>query len=108
MSCLFESLSKFVNIHPTDLRQKICDFLQTNPRLMDGMSAEEIAKFDSDLPLDRYVFIMRQCSTMGGAIEIKAFCSLFYKNVKVYSQPNQKIIEFMLNENNEEESEYDD
>jgi len=42
---------------------------------------------------------MRQTSTMGGATEIKAFCTLFKKNIKVYSMPNNKIIEFISNIN---------
>ena len=99
MSCLFDSLTKFVNnINPRNLRACICNFLESNPKLMDGLSAEEIILIDSNMKLDKYIFLMRQYSTMGGAIEIRAFCFIFNKNVKVLSEPNNKIIEFIINE----------
>lgn len=99
MSCLFDSLSEFVNMHSNDLRQGICDFLQTNPKLTDDMSAEIVVHFESGVPLERYVVNMRQATVMGGATEIKAFCIVFKRNVKVKSEPNDKIIEFVVSDN---------
>ena len=87
---------------PYDLRQGICDFCETNPKLIDDMSFEDMIKYDSnsstELSLQDYVRNMRNTSTMGGAIEIKAFCVLFKRNAKIYSVPNNKIIEFIVNE----------
>ncbi len=80
------------------VRETICNFLEENPKLMDGVSAEEIVLIDSEMKLDRYIFLMRQYSTMGGAIEIKAFCSIYKRNVKIMSIPNNKIIEFIIDE----------
>jgi hypothetical protein len=96
MSCLFDSLAQFVDMHSHDLRQGICDFLQTNPKLTDDMSAENVVQFESGVPLERYVVNMRQATVMGGATEIKAFCIIFKRNVKVKSEPNDKIIEFVV------------
>jgi hypothetical protein len=84
-------------MEPGDLRQGICDFLQTNPKLTDDMSAESVVNFESNIPLDSYVVRMRQYSTMGGATEIKAFCIMFKKNVNVFSIPNSRTIEFVVN-----------
>lgn len=97
MSCLFDSLSQFVNMDSGNLRQGICDFLQANPKLTDDMSAEAVVNFESNMPLENYVVRMRQYSTMGGATEIKAFCIMFKRNAKVLSIPNDKTIEFMVN-----------
>lgn len=98
MSCLFDSLSEFVNTRSLQLRQDICDFLEKNPKLLDEMSAEELVKFETDCNLKDYIFKMRQQSTMGGAIEIKAFCMMFNRNVKINSTPNNRNIEFIMAE----------
>ena len=98
MSCLFDSLSKFVSINSHDLRQGICDFLDTNPKLLDDMSASDVINFESNMELNRYVANMRQYSTMGGATEIKAFCVMFKMNAKIQSIPNGKTIEFIIND----------
>lgn len=97
MSCLFDSLSTFVGVNPGGLRQGICDFLQLNPKLIEDMSAEMVVSFESNVSLDNYVARMRQYSTMGGATEIKAFCIMFKRNVNVFSIPNGRTIEFIVN-----------
>jgi len=96
MSCLFDSLSQFIEMDASNLRQGICDFLQTNPKLTDDMSAKDVISFESNTPLENYVMRMRQYSTMGGATEIKAFCIMFNRNAKVLSIPNDRIIEFVV------------
>lgn len=99
MSCLFDSLSKFIPVVSSyQMRNVICDFLLRNENLTDDLSASDVIKFESDMSLENYVSNMRQTSTMGGATEIKAFCLLFQKNVKIYSVPNNKVIEFVLDE----------
>jgi len=98
MSCLFDSLSTFVPVVSSfQMRSLICDFLSRNEKLTDDLTSEEVIKYESDVPLEKYVSNMRQTSTMGGATEIKAFCTLFRKNVKVHSLPNNKTIEFISN-----------
>lgn len=99
MSCLFNSLSKFVDISPKDLRMAICDYLQTNPVLMEDMTAENVILTGSDMNLQRYVIEMRKESTMGGAPEIRAFTIIFKMNITVLSIPNNKTIEFVNNIN---------
>ena len=95
MSCLFDSLSKFVNMPSHILRLHICDFLQTNPELLDSLTASDVANFESNMNLASYVNTMRQNQTMGGATEIRSFTKLFKTNVRVKSIPNQRIIEFL-------------
>ena len=89
MSCLFRSLSKFVNLEEDNLRKKICDFLETNPELIDTVKLSDITpqKFST------YILNMRDCDTWGGGIEIKAFCEIYNYQVNVYI-PNGKIISF--------------
>ena len=103
MSCLFNSLSKFVNLSPLNLRLAICDYLQTNPVLMDDMSAEAVIESDSDTDLNKYVLIMRNESAMGGAIEIRSFTNIFKINIVVQCMPNNKQIEFINNKHNRTE-----
>ena len=106
MSCLFNSLSCFVNENPTQLRNKICNYLQENHELMDGMDVATIVKYDSGKSLLEYVKHMRETTTWGGAIEIRAFCNLYKKNVIVTNIRNNmrninNKIEF-INENTRE------
>ena len=100
MSCLFNSLSRFVNIESIDgaeLRRLLCDFLEMNPSLIDDMNAENIIKEETNMPLAQYINLMRHSETFGGAIEIRAFTKLFKLNVMVKSLPNRKDIEFIEN-----------
>ena len=96
MSCLFDSLNKFAKESSAqELRQKICNFLSDNNKLMDDLTSEQVIDFESNIPLERYVSLMRQPCTMGGATEIKAFCIMYKLNVKVRSIPNGKEIDFI-------------
>lgn len=100
MSCLFDSLSRFVKderINGQTLRAIICDFLHINPMLIDDMNAETVIKEENGMPLEQYVANMRNPGTYGGAIEIRAFTKLFKINVLVKSLPNNKNIEFIEN-----------
>ena len=98
MSCLFDSLSTFSDGMPSQiLRLHICDYLQTNPVLLDNLRAEDVVKHELDVSLNSYVNTMRLPSTMGGATEIRAFTKLFNKNIFVKSIPNNKVIEFIEN-----------
>ena len=100
MSCLFDSLSKFIKDESVDgakLRLLICDFLSSNPSLIDDMTAENIIKEETSLPIAQYIDFMRRSDTFGGAIEIRAFTKIFHINVLVKSLPNRKDIEFIEN-----------
>lgn len=93
MSCLFESLGKSVNINPTELRKIICDYIDTNPKLLDDLTAEQVIFFTENVPLVRYTSRMRHSHAWGGAIEIKAFCELFRKAVVVAVTYTRKYFE---------------
>jgi hypothetical protein len=96
MSCLFESLSSFIqNMTHENLRKIICDFLITNPVLFDSFRASD--SFWENSSLKDYVDNMRSLSTWGSALEIKAFCELFKINVIIHH--NNRLIEFKYSKN---------
>lgn len=61
MSCLFNSLSYFLQINSFDIRQKICDYLQNNEKIMDGLSTIDILNMENK----NYIETMRNMSTWG-------------------------------------------
>jgi hypothetical protein len=62
---------------------------------MEDMSlADIVALEDVSYSKDDYVRRMRNTSTWGGAIEIKAFCDLFGANVEVRVRSTQESIHF--------------
>ena len=89
MSCLFRSLAKFVNLKADNLRQKICDFLETNPELIDTVKLSDITPHE----FSTYINDMRNDETWGGGIEIKAFCEIYNYQVNIYIS-DSKIITF--------------
>ena len=97
MSCLFNSLSYFVKENSDELRHNICNYLEKNPPLMDGMTTEQVIYFENGQNLKDYIKNMRNTSTWGGAIEIKAFCNIYKKNVFVRNirDSTSKLIEFV-------------
>ena len=101
MSCLFDSLSRFVeaeDINGISLRTIICNYLSTNPSLLlDTEDLRTIIFIETGLEVDAYINQMRKQSTFGGAIEIRAFTKIFKLNVCVKSVPNNKRIEFIEN-----------
>jgi hypothetical protein len=95
MSCLFQSLGYFLtDTNPERLRQEICNYLSSNPKLIDNLSIEELASFEGT-NLKNYISDMRQSSTWGGAIEIKAFCDIFNINVNVIILKDKKTVNFL-------------
>lgn len=105
MSCLFDTLSVHVGLGSNELRQKICDYLEENPNLFEDISTEEYVKWVGEgYPnLKSYIMKMRNRSTWGGAIEIKAFCNMFNVNVNVNEKrgKNNKI-EFVVDKDTNE------
>jgi len=96
MSCLFNSFSSFQNIVNKDnsltIRQKICDFIATNPILFDDINVDNIIEWETNMNLQAYVKNMRSTFTWGGAIEIKCFCEIYNCNVEVVNIRNEGCI----------------
>lgn len=84
MSCLFNSLAPSVSLHPTILRKSIVSYLKTNPKLLDDIKAKDIINWSENKSFENYTNNMLSTDTWGGAIEIKAFCELYNKNVRIY------------------------
>ena len=95
MSCLFDSLSKSVNLDSKLLRKAIMTYISTNPSLIDGVKASEIIDWEKGINLNSYVNKMSRNNEWGGQIEIKAFCDLFNMDVTVHVLYTNK--EFVTN-----------
>ena len=95
MSCLFNSLNYFINTNSFEIRQKICDYLQNNGKIIDGLDTAYILQLDN--PSGKYVEHMRNPSTWGGAIEIQVACILWNLRiiVKNYRTRERSNIEFV-------------
>ena len=94
MSCLFNSFSRIVGESPQSIRARICDWLATDPVMMDDVSASAVVLVESKKPLDAYVQEMRSVHTWGGAIEIRAFVTLWKRPVNVWAIRTRRWIEF--------------
>lgn len=95
MSCLFQSLAFFLHdVDEKEIRHKICDYLDTNPHLMDDLSLNDILVSDN-IDKDEYIQCMRNHHTWGGAIEIKAFCEIFKLAVDVRIRQTDKNLLFI-------------
>ena len=96
MSCLFNSLGALVGDAPQAIRLRICDWLATDPLLLDDVSASAVVFVESGQTVEPYVTRMRSPATWGGAIEIRAFVRLWKRPVRVFAIRNQRWIEFPL------------
>jgi len=96
MSCLFNSLSYFVNEDSYKIRQTICDYLQENKSIIDGLETRDVLTIES-INTDTYITNMRQTSTWGGAIEIQCACNIWNLQINVsnYRDAGNRIIEFV-------------
>ena len=95
MSCLFSALSYFhQGVSTPQMRDIICRHLSQNPTL-GGASAAEMISWETGSSLGAYINRMRSSTEWGGAIEIKAYCDIFKRNLRMHSQPNRKDIEFL-------------
>ena len=68
MSCLFNSMSYFFKEDSQIIRNKICDYLQENKPIIDGLDTKFILSMENS----NYINNMRNSSSWGGAIEIQA------------------------------------
>jgi hypothetical protein len=100
MSCLFESLGKYVNLNDVDTRQLIVGYLSNNPMLIDDMSAKDLIKISYGISLEKYIEKMLKNYTWGSAIEIKAFADLFNINVNVYMYTINRDLELFSSPSN--------
>ena len=92
MSCLFNSLNKFINLDSYTIRQNICNYLENNQPIIDGIETNLILSLDSSK--DNYINNMRSTSTWGGAIEIQAACNLWSLRIiiiNIRNVPNTEI-----------------
>ena len=84
MSCLFNSLSYFIpQTDPPAIRARICDYLQSNSPIIDGIATHDVLQLDSGLSPDQYIGAMRSPCTWGGAIEIQAACAIWNARIVV-------------------------
>jgi hypothetical protein len=84
MSCLFNSLSHFIpQTDPQAIRARICDYLQANSPIIDGIATHDVLQLDSGTSPDQYIGAMRSPSTWGGAIEIQAACAIWNARIVV-------------------------
>lgn len=98
MSCLFNTLSPFVNLSSDELRQNICNYLSENPKMFEDTTASDYVSWSNEghNSLEDYILSMRNPGTWGGAIEIKAFCNMYFMNVNVLdTRTNKNTIEFV-------------
>jgi len=106
MSCLFNSLSYFIHETSTDIRQQICDYLENNNMIIEGLDT----KFILEMENMAYVQHMRSSSTWGGAIEIQSACNIWKLRIIVkdirynHSNVTKKDIEFIPINNNYDKS----
>jgi len=93
MACLFNSLSYFIKIDSYTLRQEICNYLEQNKPIIDGLETKDILAMEGE----HYIENMRKHHTWGGAIEIQAACNIW--NIKIHVNcrrgNDQSTIEFL-------------
>jgi hypothetical protein len=105
MSCLFNSLGYFINENSYDIRQKICDYLQQNLPIIEGIETSKILEIDNN-SASNYITSMRSTTTLGGAIEIQAACNIWRICINVRNDRDQikKPIQFIPINNQYEKS----
>jgi hypothetical protein len=96
MSCLFNSLGALIGENPQAIRGRICDWLATDPAIIEDLSASIVIAIESRQMLAHYVSRMRSPATWGGAIEIRSFVRLWQRPVRVWAIRARRWIEFPL------------
>jgi len=102
MSCLFNSMSHFIKEDwgPTGIRQRICDYLEKNLPILEGMETRVVLELEAPSAA-HYISKMRNSSTWGGAIEIQCACNIWNARIIVhdirshYSNNKNNKIEFL-------------
>jgi hypothetical protein len=85
MSCLFNSMSYFIKeeMGPTGIRQRICDYLEKNLPILEGMETRDVLEMEAP-SAQHYISNMRNTSTWGGAIEIQCACNIWNARIIVH------------------------
>lgn len=85
MSCLFNSMSYFIKEDwgPTGIRQRICDYLEKNLPILEGMETCNVLEMEAPTAA-HYISNMRNSSTWGGAIEIQCACNIWNARIIVH------------------------
>lgn len=101
MSCLFNSMSHFIKEEwgPTGIRQRICNYLEQNLPILEGMETHDVLKMEAP-SAEHYISNMRNTSTWGGAIEIQCACNIWNARIIVHdirynNRDGNKFIEFL-------------
>ena len=88
MSCLFNSLQYFITEYNSyKIRQKICDYLQDNRPIIDGLDTKFILELEQN-NTTKYIQTMRNTWCWGGAIEIQAACNIWKLRIIVNNHRN--------------------
>ena len=93
MSCLFNSLSYFIEDDSFKIRQAICDYLEENKPIIEGLETREIMGYENS----NYIGHMRNRSTWGGGIEIQCACNIWKLRIIVFNNRDNgnRTIEFI-------------
>lgn len=91
MSCLFDSLSYFLNIDSNSIRQIICNYLESTNQIINGIDNKVLL----DIEDSHYIEKMRNVNTWGGGIEIKSACNIWNIKIIVLINNRQQMIEFI-------------
>ena len=91
MSCLFDSLSYYLKIESNKIRKEICNYLESNKTIVDGLDTKQILEMEDN----NYIKKMRSTTTWGGANEILAACNIWKLKVNVHINNKNKKIEFL-------------
>jgi len=85
MSCLFNSMSHFIKEDggPNGIRQRICDYLEKNLPILEGMETRDVLEMEASSS-QNYISKMRKSSTWGGAIEIQCACNIWNARIIVH------------------------
>ena len=101
MSCLFNSFSEYLrlqekkSVSSSQLRQEICDYLSTDPIMLNDDKTKFSELLKNKMSLKSYVEHMRKPSTWGSGFEINAFCNLYHVNIHVKVLATSKDILFV-------------
>ena len=92
MSCLFDSLSYFSNYNSNQIRQIICDYLEENHPIIDGLDTKFVLELDDP----NYIENMRKNYQWGGGIEIQAACNIWNIRIIIHNiRASKSHIEFL-------------
>jgi hypothetical protein len=68
---------------PNGIRQRICDYLEKNLPILEGMETRDVLEMEASSS-QNYISNMRKSSTWGGAIEIQCACNIWNARIIVH------------------------